>query len=121
MVALLQAVWYALVHAVIALPWAVEPWALIEPCAQEIALDGPLLAPPPPPEDELLLSEPHAASASVAVTARQARMPCRWSFTWCPFEVSQLSAGLGAPVGARLSRPLNRTLGGRGSRRSRRE
>jgi hypothetical protein len=32
----------------------------------------------------VLLSEPHAASASVAVTARQARMPCRWSFTCFP-------------------------------------
>jgi hypothetical protein len=65
---------------------AVEPCAFRVPLAQAMGFDADELAPPAFVAGVVLLSEPHAASANVAVSARPARMPCRWSFTCCPFE-----------------------------------
>src|SRR3989442_12683248 len=92
-----HAVWYALIHWLTAFVWAVEPCALSEPEAQEIAAE--LLPPLPPGVGEELLSVPHAASASVAVSARPARMPCRWSFTCRPFTVHRFTGRQRTPDG----------------------
>ena len=67
---------------------AVEPWAVRVPVAQSPAAERRSRLP-----GAALLSEPHAASASVAVNAMPAMMPCRLSFTCCPFE------GLGSQAG----------------------
>src|SRR6476660_3960851 len=64
--------------------WAEEPCAVSEPVAQStFPPAGPLL--PPPAVEVVVLSEPQAASASVAVSAMPAMMPCRFRFTSCPF------------------------------------
>jgi len=63
-----QALWKSLIHWLTAFAWALDPCALSEPEAHEMAaLLPPLLG----VDGEELLSEPHAASASVAVSVRQ--------------------------------------------------
>ena len=58
--------------------WADEPCAFSVPVAQSTAAAEPeALA----PAAGSLLSEPHALRPSAAVRARQAMVPCRWSFT----------------------------------------
>src|SRR5438046_5215692 len=74
-----HAVWYALVQASIAFFCAEEPWAVSLPEPQSIF--AALLDPPVGVELPELLSVPHAASASVAVSAAPTRKPCRFRFT----------------------------------------
>jgi hypothetical protein len=64
-----------------AFAWAVEPCAVSLPDAQSTFFASPLLLPGVGVEG---LSEPHAASASVAISARPATMPCRFSYTAFP-------------------------------------
>jgi len=44
-----------------------------QPAAEDAEADAPLPG--------SLLSEPHALTASAVARARQAMVPCRWSFT----------------------------------------
>src|SRR5438477_1675138 len=84
MFASLHAVWKSLIHWLTAFACAVEPCELSEPVAHEMALAPPLLVVVVGVE---LLSEPHAVSASVAVSVRPARALYRWSFTSCSLRV----------------------------------
>src|SRR3954452_12190749 len=101
-----------------ALPWALEPCDVSEPVAQV----GPAAAAPLPVaagDEGSLLSEPHAASASVAVSAMPAMRPCRLRFTAVPSSgMYRLPLPGGDTRKPDACRRLERTLRGAGKHTS---